>query len=111
MRDRGSAGILQVPTHGGIEALDHVTQGVTQTLHFLRPNSALFSICCVSVGHRRVFPAVQLLGEAVGSVLECRAGWDCSETMKIVVENQRGKNFCLRDPDFTKGLAGEQLLE
>lgn len=76
MRGRGSAEILQVPTRGGIEALDHVTRGVTQTPHFLRPDSALFSICRVSVGHRRVFPAVQLLGEGVGSVLECRAGRD-----------------------------------
>lgn len=76
MRGRGSAGILQVPTHRGVEALDHVTQGVTQTPHFLCPNSALFSICRVSVGHRRVLPAVQLLGEGVGSVLECRAGRD-----------------------------------
>lgn len=77
MRDRGSAGILQVPTLRGDQSLrPQVTQGVTQTLNFLCPNSALFSICRVFVGHRRAFPAVQLLGEAVGSILECRAGWD-----------------------------------
>lgn len=65
MRDRGSAGILQVPTHGGIEALDHVTQGVTQTLHLLCPDSALFSICRVSVGHRS-FPSSSAAGGGRG---------------------------------------------
>lgn len=34
-----------------------------------------------------------------------------SETMEIATENQGGKNFCLRDLDFTKGLAGEELLQ
>lgn len=118
MRDRGSAGILQVPTHWGDQSLrPQVTQGVTQTLHFLCPNTALFSVFHVSVGHRRVFPAVQLLGEGVGSVLECRAGWDfqwneaTGVEIVTVIENQGGKNFCLRDPDFTKCRAREELLE
>lgn len=31
--------------------------------------------------------------------------------MEMVIEDQGGKNFCLRDPDFTKGLAEEELLE
>lgn len=31
--------------------------------------------------------------------------------METVIENQGGKNFCLRDPDFTKGIAGEELLK
>lgn len=50
-------------------------------------------------------------GRAWAASWSAELGGIFSETMEIVTENQGGKNFCLRDPDFTKGLAGEELLE